>query len=238
MKLDILVIAAHPDDAELGCAGSILKQISLGNKVGILDLTKGELGTRGSAHLRMQESEEASKKLGIQMRENLGFRDGFFLNDESHQLRIIEVLRKYQPEIVLANAVFDRHPDHAKGSSLISMSCFYSGLRRISTKLDGIDQDAWRPKAVYHYIQDYYIKPDFVLDISEFMEKKLEVIRSFKSQFYDPNSDEPQTVLTNPDFMEQVKGRAREYGRVAGFKFAEGYTVQRLIGVNDLFKLI
>lgn len=238
MKLDILVIAAHPDDAELCCSGTILTHIAAGRKVGIVDLTQGELGTRGNAAIRLQEAESSTKLLGIHARENLGFRDGFFTNDEAHQLKIATIIRKYQPEIVLANAVHDRHPDHGKASSLISVACFLSGLRRIETMFDGVSQPAWRPKVVYHYIQDYYIKPDFIVDISPMMEKKLAVIKVFKSQFYDPESLEPATVLSRPDFMDRIIARAREFGKVGDVEYGEGFNVERMIGVRDLFDLI
>lgn len=238
MKLDILVIAAHPDDAELCCSGTILTHIAAGHKVGIVDLTQGELGTRGNAALRMQEADASTKLLGIHARENLGFRDCFFTNDEAHQLKIAAIIRKYQPEIVLTNAVHDRHPDHGKASSLISVSCFLAGLRRIETMLDDVSQPAWRPRVVYHFIQDYYIKPDFIVDISTMMEKKLAVIQVFKSQFHDPESVEPATVLSSPDFMERIRARAREYGKVGDVEYGEGFTVERMIGVRDLFDLI
>lgn len=238
MKLDILVIAAHPDDAEIGCSGTILSHIAAGRKVGILDLTRGELGTRGTPELRLQESAAASALLGIHARENLGFRDGFFTNDEAHQIKIVEIIRKYQPEIVLANAVQDRHPDHGKGSALISVSCFLSGLRRIETSHGDGAQAPWRPKAVYHFIQDYYLKPDFIVDISLFMERKIEVLKLYKSQFHDPDSTEPPTVLTSPDFMDRIRARAREYGKAGDIEFGEGFTVERMIGVKDLFDLI
>ncbi len=232
------MIAAHPDDAELGCAGTILTHIAAGRKVGVLDLTRGELGTRGNAELRMLESREATRLMGLHSRDNLGFRDGFFTNDEAHQLKIIEILRKYRPEIVLANSIHDRHPDHGKASSLISDACFYSGLRRIESMHETEVQQAWRPKVVYHYIQDRYIKPDFVIDISAVMDQKISIIQAFKSQFHDPESTEPQTVLTSPGFMERVRSRAREYGKAGDMEFGEGYTAERMIGVKDLFSLI
>ncbi len=238
MKLDILVIAAHPDDAELCCGGTILVHLAAGRTVGIVDLTRGELGTRGTAAIRLQESEAASKILGIHVRENLGFRDGFFLNDEAHQLKVVEMIRKYQPEIVLTNAVGDRHPDHGKGSALVSQACFLAGLRRIETACDGASQGAWRPKAVYHFIQDYYIKPDLVVDISSVVERKMQALRAYKSQFHDPLSTEPATVLTSPDFMERNRARAREYAKAGDMEFGEGFTVERMIGVKDLFDLI
>lgn len=238
LKLDILVIAAHPDDAELGCSGTILTHIKAGRTVGIIDLTRGELGTRGTPELRQEESIAASALMGIHARENLGFRDGFFVNDEHHQLRIVEMIRKYQPEIVLMNAFHDRHPDHGKGSAVASDACFISGLRRVETSLNGMAQQPWRPKVVYHYIQDYYIKPDFIVDISSVMDQKTEIIKAFKSQFYDPESTEPETVLTSPGFFERNRARAREYGKAGDVEYGEGFTVERMIGVRDLFDLI
>ena len=196
MKLDILAFGAHPDDVELGCAGTILKEISLGKTVGIIDLTRGELGTRGSAEIRDQEAAAAAKILGVSVRENLNMRDGFFVNDEKHQLEIIKMIRKYKPEIVLCNAIDDRHIDHGKGSKLVSDACFLSGLMKIETSIDGEKQDAWRPKLVYHYIQWKNIEPDFVVDITGFTDKKIESILAYGSQFYDANSKEPVTPIT------------------------------------------
>src|ERR1035437_9510045 len=187
MKLDIFAIGAHPDDVELSCAGTILKHIALGKKCGILDLTAGELGTRGSAELRLTEATNAAKILGVSVRDNLKIADGFFKNDKEHQLEIIKKIREYQPEIVLCNAVSDRHPDHGRSAALVSEACYYSGLIRIETKLNGVNQQAWRPKAVYHYIQDRQLKPDFVVDVTSFFEKKMEAIQAFKSQFYNPD---------------------------------------------------
>ncbi|MDG1278693.1 MAG: bacillithiol biosynthesis deacetylase BshB1 [Algoriphagus sp.] len=238
MKLDILVFAAHPDDAELGCSGTIASHISKGKKVGIVDLTQGEMGTRGTPEIRLQESAEASKILNLSARENLGFKDIYFQDDESHQLKMIEMIRKYQPEIVLANAVSDRHPDHGKGSSLASHACFMSGLRKIETQHNGEDQAPWRPKSVYHYIQNNYIEPDFVVDITPFWETKIESILAFKSQFYDPNSQEPKSFISDPDFLPFIEARAREYGHKILVKYGEGFTVERMPGVNDLFDLI
>jgi len=189
MKLDILAIGVHPDDVELSCSGTILKHINNGKSVGILDLTEGELGSRGSAEIRLKEAEASAKILGVTVRENLGFADGFFANDKEHQLEVVKMLRKYQPQIVFANAPLDRHPDHGRASQLVSEACFYSGLVKVETEVDGSKQDPWRPRAVYHYIQDRHIKPDFVVDVSNFMDKKFEAIQAFSSQFYDPNSD-------------------------------------------------
>lgn len=237
MKLDILVIAAHPDDAELACSGTIAAQIAKGYKVGILDLTKGEMGTRGTPEIRMQESEESSRILGISARENIGFKDIFFKDDDHHRLEIIKIIRKYQPEIVLANAVSDRHPDHGKGGSLASNACFMSGLRKIETTLDGIVQNPWRPKYVYHYIQNNYIKPDFVVDITDFWETKIQSIKAFKSQFYDPNNKEPASFISSAEFLDFIEARAKEIGHSIMVKYGEGFTVERTLGITDLFDL-
>lgn len=238
MKLDILVLAAHPDDAELGCGGTIALHIRQGKKVGILDFTKGELGTRGTPEIRAQESQASSKILGISVRDNLEFADAFFVNDEQHQLAVIKKIRQYQPEIILANAISDRHPDHGKGSNLATTACFLSGLRKIETTMDGKPQDAWRPKAVYHYVQSNYIKPDFVVDITQQWETKIKAIKAFKSQFYDPDSKEPETFLSTPHFLEFVEARAKELGLAIGVNYGEGFTIERTIGVNNLFHLL
>lgn len=237
MKLDILAFGAHPDDVELGCSGTIAKEISLGKKVGIIDLTRGELGTRGSVEIRNSESAKASQILGISFRENLDMRDGFFVNDEAHQLKIIEMIRKYQPEIVLCNAIDDRHIDHGKGSKLVSDACFLSGLRMIETEYNGEKQSAWRPKVVYHYIQWKNLEPDFVVDISDFMEVKMESILAYGSQFYDPNSKEPESPISSKNFLDSVKYRAQDLGRITGVAYAEGYTVERYLTVNSLSDL-
>ena len=234
MKLDILAFGAHPDDVELGCSGTIAKEVSLGKKVGIIDLTRGELGTRGSVEIRNSESAKASEILGVVVRENLDMRDGFFVNDEAHQLKVIEMIRKYQPEIVLCNAITDRHIDHGKGSKLVSDACFLSGLRQIKTELDGEAQEAWRPKVVYHYIQWQNIEPDFVVDISEFMNKKMESVLAYGSQFYDPKSNEPVTPITSKNFLDSVKYRAEDLGRLVGVEYAEGFTTERYLAVNSL----
>ena len=234
MKLDILAFGAHPDDVELGCSGTIAKEVSLGKKVGIIDLTRGELGTRGSVEIRNSESAKASEILGVVVRENLDMRDGFFINDEAHQLKIIEILRKYRPEIVLCNAITDRHIDHGKGSKLVSDACFLSGLIKIETELNGKKQQAWRPKVVYHYIQWQNIEPDFVVDISEFLDKKMESVLAYGSQFYDPNSKEPVTPITSKTFLDSVKYRAEDLGRLVGVAYAEGFTTERYLAVNSL----
>ena len=236
-KLDILVFAAHPDDMELSCSGTVLKHIGLGYKVGVIDLTKGELGSRGSAEIRTAESSNASKILGIEVRENLGFRDGFFEIDETHLMKVIEVIRKYQPEIVLANAKDDRHPDHKRGGDLVSRAAFLSGLVKIETTLNGKNQDKWRPKALYRYIQEQYFEPDFVVDISGFETKKLEAIKAFKSQFYDPNSTEPLTPISREDYLDFVVARMKQYGGQINTAFGEGFTKERYLGVDDLFQL-
>ncbi|MEN9337154.1 MAG: hypothetical protein RLZZ500_2141 [Bacteroidota bacterium] len=238
MKLDILAFGAHPDDVELGCSGTLAKEVALGKKVGIIDLTRGELGTRGSVEIRNSESAKASEILGILVRENLDMRDGFFVNDETHQLKIIQAIRKYQPEIVICNAIDDRHIDHGKGSKLVSDACFLSGLRKIETEWEGSLQAAWRPKAVYHYIQWKNIEPDFVVDITGFMEVKMESILAYGSQFYNPNSNEPTTPIATKNFLDSVKYRAQDLGRIVGVEFAEGYTVERYLAVNSLGDLI
>lgn len=236
-KLDILVIAAHPDDAELGCSGTIAAHIAKGFKVGIVDLTHGEMGTRGTPEIRLQEAEEAARILGLSARENLGFKDIYFKDDEAHQLELIKVIRKYQPEIVLANAITDRHPDHGKGASLASNACFMSGLRKIETELNGELQKAWRPKFVYHYIQNNYIQPDFIVDISAHWDTKVASIMAFKSQFYDPSSKEPASFISSPEFLPFIESRSREFGHRIMVKYGEGFTVERFIGVDNLFDL-
>jgi N-acetylglucosamine malate deacetylase 1 len=234
MKLDILVLAAHPDDAELGCGGTIAKHVALGQKVGIVDFTRGELGTRGSVPERDEEAKDSSKILKLSVRENLNFRDGFFLNDETHQREVIRVIRKYKPEIVLANAIYDRHPDHGKGSGLSFDACFYSGLAKIETIDGDIKQEAWRPKHLYHFIQSQFIKPDFVVDVSEHWSVKMDAVRAFKSQFYSIESKEPETFISSPGFMKLLEARGQELGFSIGAAYGEGFTVKRIIGVNTL----
>ncbi|MFN3759276.1 MAG: bacillithiol biosynthesis deacetylase BshB1 [Algoriphagus aquaeductus] len=236
-KLDILVIAAHPDDAELGCSGTIAAHVAKGYKVGIVDLTHGEMGTRGTPEIRLRESDEAAQILGLSARENMGFKDIFFKDDDAHQLELIKIIRKYQPEIVLANAITDRHPDHGKGASLASNACFMSGLRKIETEVNGMEQEAWRPKFVYHYIQNNYIEPDFIVDISSYWDTKVASILAFKSQFFDPESEEPASFISSPEFLPFIESRARELGHRIMTKYGEGFTVERYIGVDDLFDL-
>ncbi|UOB17256.1 bacillithiol biosynthesis deacetylase BshB1 [Abyssalbus ytuae] len=240
MKLDILAFGSHPDDVELGCGATIAKEISLGKKVGIVDLTRGELGTRGTAEIRDKEAEKSAKILGVAVRENLEFADGFFVNDKKHQLEIIRMIRKYRPDIVLCNSVDDRHIDHGKGSKLVSDSCFLSGLIKIDTKFDGDDewQDSWRPKYVYHYIQWKSVVPDFVVDVTGFMDKKMEAIQAYASQFYDPASKEPETPITSKNFLDSLEYRARDLGRLVGVSYAEGFTVERMVAVNTLSNLM
>ena len=238
IKLDILAFGAHPDDVELGCGGTLAKEISLGKKVGIIDLTRGELGTRGSLETRNNESKIASKILGISIRENLNFRDGFFNNDELHQMQVIKYIRKYKPEIILSNAQDDRHIDHSKGASLVSDSCFLSGLSKIKTKLNDVSQNEWRPKNVYHYIQWKNSSPDFIVDISGFTDAKLGAIKAYSSQFYNPNSEEPETLISKKNFLNDVINRSADLGRLIGVNNAEGFTSSKLIGVNRLDNLI
>ncbi|WP_396171989.1 bacillithiol biosynthesis deacetylase BshB1 [Flavobacterium sp.] len=238
MKLDILAFGAHPDDVELGCSGTLAKEISLGKKVGIIDLTRGELGTRGSVEIRNQEAAAAAKILGVSVRENLDMRDGFFVNDEAHQLKIIQMVRKYQPEIVICNAIDDRHIDHSKGSQLVSDACFLSGLMKIETEINGKIQVAWRPKLVYHYMQWKNLTPDFVVDITGFNEKRVEAILAYSSQFYNSNSDEPETPIASKNFLESLNYRPKDLGRLIGTDYAEGFTVERYLAVNSLSDLI
>ncbi len=238
MKLDILAIGAHPDDVELGCGATIAKEIARGKKVGILDLTRGELGTRGTAATRKEEAANAAKILGVSVRENIGLADGFFQNDKESQLKIIEVIRAYQPEIVLCNAIEDRHIDHSKGSKLASDACFLSGLVKIETKRDGVVQEKWRPKMVYHYEQWAHLKPDIVVDVSGFIDKKCEAVFAYKTQFHDPTSDEGSTPISSLTFKESVSYRARDLGRLIGTDYAEGFNVERYPAVDSLFDLI
>ena len=239
MKLDILAIGAHPDDVELGCGATIAKEISSGKKVGIIDLTRGELGTRGTAYTRDQESLEAAKILNVATRLNMEFADGFFVNDKLHQLELIKMIRKFRPEIVLCNAIDDRHIDHGKGSKLVSDACFLSGLIKIDTKIGDEDgwQEPWRPKHVYHYIQWKNIEPDFVVDVTGFMDRKMEAVLAYKTQFFNANSKEPQTPISSSNFTDSVEYRARDLGRLIGAEHGEGFTVERYTAVNSLFDL-
>jgi len=237
MKLDILALAAHPDDTELGCAGTLLVHIAQGQKVGVVDFTRGELGTRGSAEIRNQEANDSAKLMGLAVRENLGFKDGFFVNDESHQRAIIQKIRRFKPHILLVNAPKDRHPDHGRASEVSVTASFLSGLKRIETKDEnGLAQEAWRPKAVYHYVQSDYIHPDFIVDVTEHWDKKMESIMAFKSQFYNPDNQEEDTYISSKIFMKGIEARALDFGRTIGVKYGEGFTVDRTLGVDDLFK--
>ncbi|MBB1149607.1 MULTISPECIES: bacillithiol biosynthesis deacetylase BshB1 [unclassified Myroides] len=238
MKVDILAFGAHPDDVELGCGATLAKEIHLGKKVGIIDLTQGELGTRGSAEIRAQEAAAAAAILGVSARENLGFRDGFFVNDEAHQLEIIKMIRKYKPEVVLCNAIDDRHIDHGKGSKLVSDACFLAGLRRIETAINGVEQEAWRPKLVYHYIQWKNIEPDFVVDVTGFIDQKMQAVLAYATQFYDLNSKEPATPITSKNFLDSIVYRAQDLGRLINTEHAEGFTVERYVAVNRLDDLM
>ena len=238
MKVDILAIGAHPDDVELGCGGTLAKLIFEGKKVAVVDLTQGELGTRGTNITRAQEAASASEILGISARENLKMKDGFILNSEEYQMQIVKMIRKYQPEIVLANAIDDRHPDHAKAAKLVSDACFLSGLVKIETELDGENQKQWRPKQVFHYIQWKHITPDFVIDISNFMEKKIKACLAYKTQFYDPNSNEPMTPIATKDFLESLTYRAQDLGRLSGVEFAEGFTTEKLLAFKNFDGII
>lgn len=237
MKLDILVLAVHPDDAELGCSGTIAKHIAMGRKVGIVDFTRGELGTRGSAEIRDREAADSAKILSLHARENLRFKDGFFVNDEEHKLAVIRMIRKYQPEIILTNALHDRHPDHGRAGDLANDACFLSGLSKISTIIDGQEQEAWRPRLVLQYIQDRYIEPDIIIDITPYIQTKIDSIKAFKTQFFNPDHEEAETYISSPEFFDSVIGRAREFGKSIGTTYAEGFTCRKLLGVNDLFNL-
>ncbi|CAN5546807.1 bacillithiol biosynthesis deacetylase BshB1 [soil metagenome] len=238
MKLDILVLAAHPDDAELGCGGTIIKHIAAGMKVGIVDFSRGELGTRGTAETRDKEATDSAKILGLSARENLSLPDGFFQNEKEHQMVVIQAIRKYQPDIVLSNAIYDRHPDHGKGSDLAYVSCFLSGLAKVETNVAEKKQEPWRPKAHYHYIQSEFIKPDFIVDISGTWQKKMEAIRAFKTQFHDPTSKEPETYISNPAFQKLLEARAIEFGHAIGVQHGEGFTTRRWLGVKSLYDLL
>ncbi|TXE10817.1 bacillithiol biosynthesis deacetylase BshB1 [Gelidibacter salicanalis] len=238
MKLDILAFGAHPDDIELGCGATIAKEVHHGKKVGIIDLTRGELGTRGTAETRKSEAEEGARILGVAVRENMGFADGFFNNDQEHQLQLIKMIRKYQPEMVLCNAIDDRHIDHGKGSQLVSNACFLSGLMKIETGLDGQPQAQWRPKFVYHYIQWKNIEPDVVVDVTGFIDKKIAAVHAYKTQFFDPESEAPQTPISSKNFTDSIDYRARDLGRLIGTEHAEGFTVERYPAVKSLFDLV
>lgn len=240
MKLDILAIGAHPDDVELGCGATLAKEIANGKKIGILDLTRGELGTRGSADMRDEEATAAAKILGVSVRTNMEFADGFIINDKWHQIELIKMIRLYQPDIVICNAIDDRHIDHAKASKLVSDACFLSGLIKIDTKHEDVDtwQDAWRPKSVYHYIQWKDIEPKVVVNVTGFMETKIKAVMAYKSQFYDPKNNAPDTPISSKNFTDSIEYRARNLGRLIGTDYGEGFTVERYPAVESLFHLI
>ncbi len=238
MKLDILAFGAHPDDVELGCGATIAKAVAQGKKVGIIDLTKGEMGTRGTDLIRSQEAEQAARILGVDFRENLGFRDAFIFNDESHQLKVIQAIRSYQPDIVLCNAIKDRHIDHARSSELISNACFLSGLNEIKTNNNNITQKAWRPKQVFHYIQWEEIQPDFVVDVSDYLTIKMKAVKAFKSQFYDEDSNDVKTPISSKNFLDSIEYRAKNLGRLSFIAAAEGFTVERSITVENFDVLL
>lgn len=238
MKLDILAIGAHPDDVELGCAATLAKEIANGKKVGIIDLTQGELGTRGTDKTRFTEAQNAAKILGVSVRVNMKFADGFFINDKEHQMEMIKMIRKFEPEIVICNAIEDRHIDHAKGSQLVCDSCFLSGLLKIETIDDeGNKQKPWRPKQIYHYIQWKNLEPDIIVDVSGYMDIKMDAVMAYKTQFYDANSKEPITPIATKNFTENIKNRAIDMGRLIGAEYGEGFTVDRNLAVDSLFNL-
>ena len=243
MQLDILAFGAHPDDVELSCGGTLISHIQQGKKVGVIDFTRGELGTRGTPALRYQEAMKAAEIMGLSMRENMGFADGFFSNDSLHKIALIKKIRQYRPEILLAPAIHDRHPDHGRAASLSNDAWFLAGLRKIETFDEkGKPQEAWRPRVIYHYVQDSYIAPDFVVDITAHIDKKVEAIKAYASQFHDEaykvESDEPETYISNPDYLERILARSREIGKQAGCRFAEGFVVKRVVGVKNLFDLM
>lgn len=237
-KLDILAFGVHPDDVELGCSGTILASIAQGKKVGIIDLTQGELGTRGSVETRKEEAANAARVLNVSVRENLKMADGFFKVDEVNKRKVIEVIRKYRPHVILCNAPEDRHPDHGRSAELVADAAFLSGLRKIMTYSDEVSQEAWRPKYVFHYLQDRFLEPDFIFDISDYMEIKLKSVQCYTTQFYNPGLNEPETYISSPDFFDSVKARALMLGKRIGVKYAEGYISKKMIGINTLDSLI
>ena len=237
MKLDILAFGAHPDDTELGCSGTLIKHVGQGYKVGVVDITEGQLGSRGSVALRYKEAEHAAKIQGLSARDNLKLKDGWFEHNRESVSLVIQKIRQYQPDIVLANAINDRHPDHGRAAKLVAEACFYSGLVKIKSEFEGKAQKEWRPKAVYHYIQDFHIEPDFVIDISEEWNAKIEAIMAFSSQFYNPSSNEKETPISSKSFLDTLGGKSRLFGRPINAEYAEGFTTSRYIGVNDLFDL-
>jgi bacillithiol biosynthesis deacetylase BshB1 len=239
MKLDLMAIGAHPDDVELGCSGTLIKEIKRGKKAGIVDLTQGELGTRGTVETRYAEAAVAAKLMGVAVRENLKMRDGFFRNDEEHQLQVVKVLRQYRPEVVIANILEDRHPDHGRGGWLVYDACFLSGLRQVkTTAADGSEQEKWRPKLLLHYIQDRFYEPDIIIDVTDEWELRMEAVQAYKTQFHDPNSTEPQSYLSNPDFLDALSARARLLGKRIGVKYGEGFLSKKNIGIVNFDALV
>ncbi|MFT4736126.1 MAG: bacillithiol biosynthesis deacetylase BshB1 [Cyclobacteriaceae bacterium] len=238
MKLDILVFGAHPDDIELSCGGTIISHIQKGYKVGVVDLTQGELGTRGTPELRAKEATNASALLGLSVRENLGFRDGWFTADESHQMEIIKMIRKYRPEIVLANAKYDRHPDHGRGAQVVDEAFFKAGLKMIPSSIDGEEQEAWRPKKLWNYIQSVSLEPDFYVDISEHIDQKMQAVKAYASQFYSEGEEGPQTYISSKNFMEMLTARSKEYGQRINVNYAEGFSQSQPSGIKNLFDLL
>jgi N-acetylglucosamine malate deacetylase 1 len=233
MKVDILAFGVHPDDVELGCSGTIISSIAQGKKVAVVDLTRGELGTRGTAETRDTEAANAAKIMGIHARENLEMADGFFQNDETNVRKVISVIRKYQPEIVLCNAPDDRHPDHGRSSKLVADAAFLAGLRKINTNYNNEEQESWRPHYVFHYIQDRYLKPDFLFDISGSYQQKIKSVLCYTTQFNTTDNSEPQTYISNPDFLDVIKARALMFGKRIGVQYAEGYLTTKMIGVRN-----
>lgn len=238
-KLDILAIGAHPDDVELGCPGLLISEGKRGKKTGVIDLTEGELGTRGTVETRYAEAADAARVMGLSVRENLQMRDGFFVNDEAHQLKLITALRKYQPEIVIGNILDDRHPDHGRAGNLIYDACFLSGLRQVKTQDEqGNEQEKWRPKYLLHYLQDRFYEPDFIVDVSDVWEERMEAVKAYRTQFFDGSGDGPQTYISSPQFMDAIIARARLLGKRIGVQFAEGFISKKDIGIKSLDALI
>jgi N-acetylglucosamine malate deacetylase 1 len=239
MKLDVLAIGVHPDDVELGCSGTLIKEVKRGKKAGVIDLTQGELGTRGTIETRFQEAEEAAKIMGVSVRQNLKMRDGFFQNDEAHQLQLIQAIRKYQPEIIIGNILEDRHPDHGRAGQLIYDACFLSGLKQVMTKdEEGREQEKWRPKQLLHYLQDRFYEPDVIVDITEVWDQRLQSIKAYKTQFHNPGNNEDETYISSPEFLESIIARARLLGKRIGVRFAEGFISKKSIGISNLDALI
>jgi N-acetylglucosamine malate deacetylase 1 len=239
MKLDVLAIGVHPDDVELGCSGTLIKEVKRGKKAGVIDLTQGELGTRGTIETRFQEAEEAAKIMGVSVRQNLKMRDGFFQNDEAHQLQLIQAIRKYQPEIIIGNILEDRHPDHGRAGQLIYDACFLSGLKQVKTKdEEGREQEKWRPKQLLHYLQDRFYEPDVIVDITEVWDQRLQSIKAYKTQFHNPGNNEDETYISSPEFLESIIARARLLGKRIGVRFAEGFISKKSIGISNLDALV